>query len=130
MSRYKYYPYTRSRHSLELTLDYSMKQYNTGLRALHDALDGSARSLELAILGSIVFIAFEVLWGADMKVKTHMEGASSVLVGLTKTDLWYSHTYSQCLVNALEQLHGQISLLGGFSASIGTENGMARTFEF
>lgn len=99
-----------------------MMQYNIALRTLNDALDGSMRSLELAILGSIVFIAFEVLWGADMRVKMHMNGALSILNILTKVDLWHTRTYSQFLVGALKQLNEQLSLFGGPSATIEAEN--------
>lgn len=101
-----------------------MKQYNMALRALNDALDGSTRSLELAILGSIVFIAFEVLWGADMRVKVHMDGAFSILNSLTEADLWYTRTYSQCLVSALKRLNEQICLFRGSAATIRGENEM------
>lgn len=101
-----------------------MKQYNMALRALNDALDGSTRSLELAILGSIVFIAFEVLWGEDTRVKVHMDGAFSILNSLTGADLWYTRTYSQCLVTALQRLNEQISLFRGSVATIRGENEM------
>lgn len=93
-----------------------MMQYNMAIRKLNDALDGSIRSLELAILGSIVFIAFEVLWGADMRVKMHMNGALSILNTLTEVDLWHTRTYSQCLVGALKQLKEQMYLFGGSTA--------------
>lgn len=99
-----------------------MKQYNLGLRALNDALDGSTRSLELAILGSIVFIAFEVLWGADIRVKMHMDGAFSILDSLTRVNLWYKRTSSQCLVSALKRLEEQMSLFEALTTGIGTEN--------
>ncbi|KAE9364318.1 hypothetical protein N431DRAFT_421185 [Stipitochalara longipes BDJ] len=66
----------------QFPLEYSMKQYNLALRSLNDALDKSARSRELAILGSIVFIAFEVLWGADTRVRMHLDGAFAILGSL------------------------------------------------
>lgn len=122
MSRYEYHRHSQSQTSSKLTLDYSMKQYNLAIRALNEALDGLTRSLELAILGSIVFIAFEVLWGADIRVKMHMNGAYSILDSLTKTNLWYTRAYSQCLVTALKQLSGQISLFGTLTAGNGKEN--------
>lgn len=122
MSRYEYHPRAQSRQSSELMLEYSMMQYNIALRTLNEALDGSMRSLELAILGSIVFIAFEVLWGADMRVKMHMNGALSILNILTKVDLWHTRTYSQFLVGALKQLNEQLSLFGGPTATIEAEN--------
>jgi Fungal specific transcription factor domain len=106
MSRNNYHS-----QSSELALEYSMKQYNLALRALNDALDDSARSWELAILGSIVFIAFEVLWGVDTRARMHLDGAFAMLgslpeIGLgSTTDLGY-------LVSALSRLGGQISSFG------------------
>lgn len=105
-----------------------MKQYNMALRALNNALDGSMRSLELALLGSIVFVAFEVLWGTDMRVKMHMDGAFSILDSLTEADIWYTRTYSQCLVSALKRLNEQVSLFGGFTAAIGAGSEMGQDF--
>jgi len=79
MSRNNYHS-----QSSELVLEYSMKQYNLALRALNRALDKPARNWELAILGSIVFIAFEVLWGVDTRVKMHLDGAMAMLGCLPK----------------------------------------------
>jgi len=115
-----------------------MKQYNIALRALHDALDRSARSWELAILGSIVFIAFEVLWGVDTRVRTHLDGAFAILGSLLEFGVngrKYQNDESsglvagsQCcisvglgsttdlgyLVSALSRLGGQLSSFGTF----------------
>lgn len=124
MSRHNYHHHPHSPQSLDLLLEYSIKQYNMALRALHDTLDGSMQSLELAILGSIVFIAFEVLWGADMRVKVHMDGAFSILNSLTGAHAWYTRTYSQCLVSALKRLSEQISCFGGSMATIRAGNEM------
>jgi hypothetical protein len=112
--------------SSEPGLEYAMKQYNLALRALNNALDKSARSCELSILGSIAFIAFEVLWGVDTRVRMHLGGALAMLGSLSEngdddssllaagrkhhrriglgsdTDLGY-------LVSALSQLSGQVS---------------------
>lgn len=63
-------------------LEYSMGQYNLALRALNNTLDQSARSLELAILGSIVFISLEVLLGVDNRVQMHINGAFAMLENL------------------------------------------------
>ncbi|KAF3404710.1 hypothetical protein DPV78_002683 [Talaromyces pinophilus] len=124
MSRHNYRHHLQLPQSSDLLLEYSMMQYNMALRALNDTLDGSMRSLELAILGSIVFIAFEVLWGADTRVKVHMDGAFSILNSLTGADVWYTRTYSQCLVSALKRLSEQISSFGGYLATIRAGNEM------
>lgn len=113
-----------------------MKQYNLALRALNDTLDESARSWELAILGSIVFIAFEVLWGVDTRVRMHLDGAFAMLgslpeigvderkdqnddsSGLAAGTKCYSSiglgstTDLGYLVSALSQLGGQVSSFG------------------
>jgi hypothetical protein len=122
MSRYNYHYHPQPRQSSDLVFEYSMKQYNLALRSLNKALDGSMRSLELAVLGSIVFIAFEVLWGADIRVKMHIDGALSILNSLTGVSLWYTRTYSQCLVSALKQISEQISLFGGSTTTIRADN--------
>ncbi|PMD33485.1 hypothetical protein L207DRAFT_571625 [Hyaloscypha variabilis F] len=133
MSRNNYHS-----QSSEIVLEYSMKQYNIALRALHDALNRSARSWELAILGSIVFIAFEVLWGVDTRVRTHLDGAFAILGSLLEFGVngrKYQNDESsgpvagsQCcisvglgsttdlgyLVSALSRLGGQLSSFGTF----------------
>jgi hypothetical protein len=81
MSRNNYHS-----QSSEPALEYAMKQYNLALRTLNDALDESARSLQLAILGSIAFIAFEVLWGVDIRARMHLDGALAILRSLSKDD--------------------------------------------
>jgi Fungal specific transcription factor domain len=70
--------------SSETAIDYAMEQYNLALRALNDGLDESARSWELTVLGSIVFIAFEVLWGVDTRVDMHLDGALAMLERLSQ----------------------------------------------
>lgn len=64
-----------------------MRQYNLAFRTLNDALDNSARSSELAILGSIAFVAFEVLWGVDTRVKMHLDGALAMLGSLSENSV-------------------------------------------
>lgn len=103
----------------ELVLEYSMKQYNLALRALNDTLDDSARSWELAILGSIVFIAFEVLWGVDSRVRMHLDGALAMLKSLSGNGVderKYQNDYSSVLV-ARTKFYGSIDL--GSSTSLG-----------
>lgn len=79
MSRNNYHS-----QSSKLALEYAMKQYNLALRALNHVLDDSARSCELAILGSIAFIAFEVLWSVDTRVRMHLDGALAMLGSLSE----------------------------------------------
>jgi hypothetical protein len=131
MSRNNYHS-----QSSELAFEYSMKEYNLALRVLNDALDESARSWELAILGSIVFIAFEVLWGVDSKVRMHLDGALAMLGNLPDIGLdegkyqdddssglvagtkryssigFGSTTDLGYLVSALSRLGGQVSSFG------------------
>lgn len=63
----------------EVAEEYALNQYNLAIRKLNAALDATTRGWELAILGSIVFIALEVLLKHDNKVMTHLQGAFGIL---------------------------------------------------
>jgi hypothetical protein len=96
-----------------------MKQYNLALRSLNNTLDQSARSFELAILGSIVFINFEVILGVDTRVQMHIDGAFAMLESLLERGVdgeFYSSigpvgstTNFGYLISALTQLARQFS---------------------
>lgn len=146
MSRNNYHS-----QSSDQALEYSMRQYNLALRALNDTIDGSTRSWELAILGSVVFIAFEVLWGVDNRVRMHLGGALAMLGSLSDNGVderKYQNDHSsglaagikRCisiglgsttdlgyLVSALSRLSGQVSSFGTLYSGIGAVMGARET---
>jgi hypothetical protein len=56
-----------------------MMQYNLAIQELNNRLDSSARSWELALMGSIVFIAIEVLQEHEDKIQMHLRSAFAIL---------------------------------------------------
>jgi hypothetical protein len=64
---------------VESVTEYSIKQYNLAIQELNSCLDISTRSWELAILGTIVFVAIEVLQGYDNKVQILLCSAFAIL---------------------------------------------------
>jgi len=107
MSRNNYHP-----QSSEPAFEYAMNQYNLALRALNNVLDESTRSLELAILGSIAFIAFEFLWGVDTRVRMHLAGALAMLGSLSKNghDKRKDHNDDYSLLAVVRNHHRRIDL--------------------
>jgi hypothetical protein len=69
----------RPDESTSLAAEYSIKHYNMAIRQLNNFLDASTRSLELAIMASIVFIVIEVLQGHDNQVQTLLHSAFALL---------------------------------------------------
>jgi Fungal specific transcription factor domain len=101
--------------------EYSMKQYNLALRTLNQTLDRKTGSWELAVLASIVFIAFEVLWGLDTKVRMHIDAAVAIFATGTRRVSSNSKTDLGYLVSALSQLGAQFSSFGGLQSESWSE---------
>ncbi|OKL61535.1 hypothetical protein UA08_03312 [Talaromyces atroroseus] len=128
MSRNNYDRHTQS--SEPEAREYSMKQYNLALRALSHALDQGTGRSELAALGSITFIAFEVLWGQDMRVKMHIDAAVAIVtarMGRLRDSKSSSNSAEVgYLDSALSQLGAQFSSFSTHSENWNGEGGMAR----
>lgn len=72
-------------YQIESAIEYSMNQYNLAIQKLNKRLDTSTQSWELAILGSIVFIAIEVLQEHDNRVQMHLRSAFAIFEALPNT---------------------------------------------
>jgi hypothetical protein len=59
--------------------EYGLRQYTLAIQKLNQRLDSSTRGWELALLGSIVFIAIEMLLGQNNRVQIHLQGAFEIL---------------------------------------------------
>ncbi len=75
LSRNSYHPTTRQVVSHTC---FAMRQYGLAIRAIQSRLDRSSRSLELAILASIVFAAVESFFGIDSKIDMHVRAGLSI----------------------------------------------------
>lgn len=71
------------------TNEYAIKQYNLAIQKLNHCLDTSARSWELAVLASIIFVNIEVLQGHDNRVQVLLRSAFAILktYGATVTSM-------------------------------------------
>ena len=81
LTRSRYHPSEAgdAPYQIESAIEYSMKQYNLAIQKLNKRLDISTQSWELAILGSIIFTAFEALQGHDNRVQMHLRSAFAIL---------------------------------------------------
>lgn len=83
LSRSQYHPQSswNTQFPSNKAFEFAMKQYNLAIQAFSTRLDDSARSTELALLGSLVFIALEVLIasGAGGRVMVHLRSAFALL---------------------------------------------------
>jgi 3-polyprenyl-4-hydroxybenzoate decarboxylase len=81
LSRSRYHPQSSQSSPFppDAAFVFSMKQYNLAIQAFSTRLDDSARSCELALLGSLVFIALKVLIGCDNQVLVHLRSAFALL---------------------------------------------------
>ena len=80
LTRSRYHPSEAgdALYQIESATEYSMKQYNLAIQKLNKRLDTLTRSWELAILGSIIFTAFEALQGHDNRVQMHLRSAFAI----------------------------------------------------
>ncbi|KAH8649847.1 hypothetical protein BX600DRAFT_473690 [Xylariales sp. PMI_506] len=81
-------------------------KYNQAIRELNERLNESPRSWELAILGSLMFIAIEVLQGNDTGAQMHLQSARKII---KNADNSIVSPDSACLVNAVSRLDVQSS---------------------
>lgn len=61
---------------------FSIRHYNMAIQDLHRRLDGSSKSLELAVLTSIVFSYIECLLGLDSQIEMHIHAGCAILENL------------------------------------------------
>lgn len=99
------------------SVDYSLKKYNLAIREMNSRLAASPSSWELAVLGSMVFIAIENLQGSYDTAQMHFRGALAVLEshGNAGAGSGSSHSQNQAemvqVLTAFSRLNSQ-SLLG------------------
>lgn len=86
--------------------EYALMQYNLAIQRLNARLDGSAQSIWLAILGSIIFINIEFLQGHATLTAMHLRGGLSLVRNfrLRSSD-------SEHFENALHYISNQVSVL-------------------
>lgn len=139
LSRVHYLPVESqmSPFQAEPMAEYATKQYNLAIQKLNRRLDSSCRSWELALLGSIIFIAIEVLQKCDNRVGMHLQSAFAILesypgamssprtdavLGSEDSPFFYYSTRSlsnlDLFVDALNQLSVQLSSFLAFSGGI------------
>jgi hypothetical protein len=63
------------------TLGYSLRKYNQAIQELNNRLAASPSSWQLAIVGSMIFIAIESLQGNYDVAETHLRGSLKILQG-------------------------------------------------
>ena len=87
LSRSHYHPTQPGEASLQVesAVEYAIRQYNLAIQKLNEQLNTSPRSLELAILGSIVFIAVEFLQGYVNRVQMHLDSAFAIFDAHSET---------------------------------------------
>ena len=61
---------------------YAVTKYLEAVKALNQSLDGSGRSMGLALLASILFMVFEVLQGNNIASLMHLKGALGIIQSL------------------------------------------------
>lgn len=87
----------REVHSSRLAaLEYSTKQYNLAIQALRRQLQSSP-NCELALLGSLMFIALEVLHGHDNRIAVLLGSSFALLRNSPGTCLTYLWSAFSCI---------------------------------
>jgi hypothetical protein len=98
-------------------LEYSIKKYNLAIQALKISMEHS-RNLELAALGSLLFIAIEVLHGNDNRVGMILQTSQSLFRSTPGDGIgglaYLSRAFSciEAQVSAFQDLegHGRLSM--------------------
>lgn len=61
---------------------FSIRHYSMAIQDLQGRLDGSPRSIEIAVLASVLFSYIEFLLDTDSRIETHMQAGCSMLESL------------------------------------------------
>ncbi|KAI1045829.1 hypothetical protein LB505_014258 [Fusarium chuoi] len=66
---------------------FSIRHYSMAILDLQSRLDGSPRSIEIAVLASVLFGYIEFLLDTDSRIETHMQAGCSMLENLRRPDI-------------------------------------------
>ena len=87
---------------------YAVTKYLEAVKTLNQRLDSSARSMELALFASILFMVFEVLQGNDIVGRMHLKGGLGIIQSLHRQSIHVCPNSTQSTV-----IHGrQLTELG------------------
>ena len=96
---------------------YSLGKYNLAIRELNRRITASPSSWQLAVLGSMIFIAIESLQRNHDVVKMHLQGALAI---------WQSHKDSGS--NSAQTISEMAHVLNAFSRLGGQSLGLAKQY--
>ncbi|KAF5560455.1 kinase [Fusarium phyllophilum] len=112
---------------------FSIRHYSMAIKDLQGRLDGSPRSVELAVLASVLFSYIEFLLDIDSRIEMHMQAAYSMLENiLTRRDMALalfsragsnnevgsSSTRHYLLAHAMHQITTQMTSLQHFASKM------------
>ena len=106
LGRSRYLP--NSAVPIDLT-GYGWRQYTLAIQQLNNQIGTSAQGWELALLGSVVFVAIEMLLGQTNRVQVHLQGAGKILKTHTPSEKLSDN--SIYLAGALAQIDEQLGAL-------------------
>lgn len=91
------------------TINYSLSKYNMALRDLSNRIRTNDADPKLGIIGSIVFLAVEVLQGNEIGALTHMSSGSALLKSLSYSNCALPPGQPLSRTGKLVNLHSRIS---------------------
>jgi Fungal specific transcription factor domain len=93
---------------------FPLRHYSMAIQDLCRRFDGSAQSLELAVLTSVVFSYIEFLLGLDSRAGMHIRAGCAILAALRERRRAGSTRYD-LLASAMFRLTAQVNCLVAFS---------------